>query len=568
MNVEGELRGLAPFQIRQAERLFRRNVDSDQLVSLALGREVYQVAKALGRRVGVLLSREGKVEKVILGTREILYLPDLGRYRLGSGRLRRLRLVFSDLSKEENGEAVIPSDIYTDLEKLRLDAVIAVRENDQDLAVTFAHLVSVRSIDEEPFVTEQIKVYQPGMLSFSSIIQAIEHELEFDKREKPKSGGAVLIGVYSKSDPHWKDSIEELRELARTAGVHVVDTIIQRRVPDPRTLVGKGKLEDIVLRCLRLEAELLIFDGELKPHQWRIITNSTELKVLDRSMLILDIFAQRARSSDGRLQVELAQLKYNLPRLVEKDVGLSRLTGGIGGRGPGETKLEISRRRARDRIRELEKRIEKLRSQRELRRQKRKGVPLPLVAIIGYTNAGKSTLFNALTSSAELAEDKLFATLEPSQGRYVLPPTEEESMQGQYGTPIVFTDTVGFIRDLPEELRNAFRATLEELYEAHVLLHVVDASNPFAEEQIRSVELVLEEMELLSVKRILVWNKSDLLTEESKEQVRNISWRGDGAPIFVSAAKRIGFEQLVESIRSAVLSFVANSIERAEGTLR
>ncbi|MGA1191961.1 MAG: GTPase HflX, partial [Bdellovibrionota bacterium] len=490
MKLEGHLRGLSPSQIREAERLFRRSVEPEQVVSLELGREIYQVSRTLGRMVGVILSREGKIEKVLIGTREILYIPDLGRYRLGRGRLRRLRLIFSDLSKGGDGRATIPSDIYTDLEKLRLDAVVSVRENGTDLSVTYAHLVGGIQVEEDPYVTEERLRYREGEFSFLELIESVEEQLIATRGHHPTTNSALIVGVYPKQQADWEESLLELQELARTADVNVVDSVVQRRTPDPRTLVGRGKIEEIMLRALRLEAELLIFDGELKPFQWRVITNSTDLKVLDRSMLILDIFAQRARSSDGRLQVELAQLKYNLPRLVEKDVGLSRLTGGIGGRGPGETKLEISRRRARDRIRDLEKRIDKLQNQRDLRRQKRKGVPLPLIAIVGYTNAGKSTLFNAITKSSELAEDKLFATLEPSQRRYVLPPTEEESLQGGYGAPVVFTDTVGFIRDLPEELRNAFRATLEELYEAHMLLHVVDSSSPYAEEQVKAVDAV------------------------------------------------------------------------------
>lgn len=543
MKLEGHLRGLSPSQIREAERLFRRSVDSDEVVSLQLGREIDQVARTLGRMVGVILSREGKVEKVLVGTREILYLPDLGRYRLGRGRLRRLRLIFSDLSKGD-GAATIPSDIYTDLEKLRLDAVVSVRENGTDLSVTFSYLVGGVQVEDDPYVTEERVRYREGEFSFLDLIESVEEQLIATRGHPPATNSALIVGVYPKQQTDWEESLLELQELARTAGVNVVDSIVQRRTPDPRTLVGSGKIEEIMLRALRLEAELLIFDGELKPFQWRVITNSTELKVLDRSMLILDIFAQRARSSDGRLQVELAQLKYNLPRLVEKDVGLSRLTGGIGGRGPGETKLEISRRRARDRIRDLEKRIDKLQNQRDLRRQRRKGVPLPLIAIVGYTNAGKSTLFNAITKSSELAENKLFATLEPSQRRYVLPPTEEESLQGGYGAPVVFTDTVGFIRDLPEELRNAFRATLEELYEAHILLHVVDSSSPYADEQVKAVDAVLAEMNLSEARKILVWNKSDATPQERLQELL-----GDSGGIAISAQTGSGLDKLLDELR-------------------
>ncbi|RIL10333.1 MAG: GTPase HflX [Proteobacteria bacterium] len=241
-----------------------------------------------------------------------------------------------------------------------------------------------------------------------------------------------------------------------------------------------------------------------RPGQWRAITNATELKVLDRSMLILDIFAQRASSSDGRLQVELAQLRYNLPKLVEKDAGLSRLTGGIGGRGPGETKLEIGRRRIRDRISDLERRIDKLSAERQLRRQKRQESKLPLAAIIGYTNVGKSTLFNVITGSSVVAEDKLFATLDPAK-RKVVVPGEEGRL-----TEFVLSDTVGFIRNLPEELRNAFRATLEELYDAALLLHVMDASDPEIAKRKQAVDEILAEMKLAQVPCLNVLNKIDL----------------------------------------------------------
>jgi GTP-binding protein HflX len=285
---------------------------------------------------------------------------------------------------------------------------------------------------------------------------------------------------------------------------------MQRRPePDPKYLVGKGKLEDILVRAMQVDAAALIFDPELTPGQAHAIADFTDLKVLDRTMLILDIFAQRARSRDGKLQVELAQLRYRLPRLHEKNTMMSRLVGGIGGRGPGETKLEINRRRARERIHRLEQEIERFGRQRAERRSQRSKRGIPVVAIVGYTNAGKSTLLNTLTSSEVLAEDKLFATLDPTTRRLRFPRERE----------VVIADTVGFIRDLPADLAQAFRATLEELREADLLLHLVDAADPDHELQISAVERILHDLGLGETTRLLVMNKVDLLPEEDRARL-------------------------------------------------
>jgi GTP-binding protein HflX len=286
--------------------------------------------------------------------------------------------------------------------------------------------------------------------------------------------------------------------------------VLQRRPePDPKYLVGKGKLEDILIRAMQVDAAALIFDPELTPGQAHAIADFTDLKVLDRTMLILDIFAQRARSRDGKLQVELAQLKYRLPRLHEKNTMMSRLVGGIGGRGPGETKLEINRRRARERIHRLEQEIERFGRQRAERRSQRSQRGIPVVAIVGYTNAGKSTLLNTLTSSEVLAEDKLFATLDPTTRRLRFPRERE----------VVIADTVGFIRDLPADLAQAFRATLEELREADLLLHLVDAADPDHEQQVAAVERILHDLGLGETTRLLVMNKVDLLPEEERARL-------------------------------------------------
>jgi GTP-binding protein HflX len=295
--------------------------------------------------------------------------------------------------------------------------------------------------------------------------------------------------------------------LCRTAGIAVTDVAIQRRPdPDPKYLIGRGKLEDVLVRAMQYDAGVLIFDPDLTPGQAHAISDFTDLKVIDRTILILDIFAQRARSRDAKLQVELAQLRYRLPRLQEENTMMSRLVGGIGGRGPGETKLEIGRRRARERVHRLEQDIAQTRQQRAGRRAQRTRREVPIVGIVGYTNAGKSTLLNTLTGSDVLVEDKLFATLDPTTRRLRFPRERE----------LILADTVGFIRDLPKDLAQAFRATLEELQDADLLLHVVDSADADRDAQIVAVERILTDLDLASTPRLLVYNKIDRLTPEER----------------------------------------------------
>ena len=301
-----------------------------------------------------------------------------------------------------------------------------------------------------------------------------------------------------------------------------------------------------MLKCLSLGANTIVFDRELKPSELRNITNITKLRVLDRSMLILDIFAKRATSSEGRLQVELAKLKYELPRILEKHAGLSRLTGGIGSRGPGETKLELGKRRMNDRINALEKKLVEISKRRELRQKKRRLSEIPLVSILGYTNAGKSTLFNALTSSQVETQNKLFATLDTTRGKLCIV-GHKNNEKFKYCN-LVLSDTVGFIRDLPNELKTAFKATLDELYDASLLLHVVDASNPDALHQYRAVVEILREMDLGDIPRIVIFNKCDIIDEEF-----DLETLQDAVSNFVklSAVKKLGFYEL----KSKILNF-------------
>ncbi len=473
------------------------------VISSSLAISLAEISAELGRQIGLLLDRNGRVEQVLVGDAHQIFIPDLGRARAGRGRLRGVRLVHTHLSN-----APLSDEDYTDLVRLRLDliAVINVSEDGRPLRLSFSHVMPDGSdqVASEPFVTT---VYDESF-NFTDFIA--ELEAEFSKNtlgvietEGQKRALAVHVSLDAREDTG--SALRELAELAHTAGVVIVEAVVQRRKQyDPKFVVGEGKLDQIIAYSLQLDCEMLIFDQDLSPNQVRALAERTELKVIDRSLLILDIFARRAQSREGKLAVELAQLKYRLPRLAHKTSAFSRLMGGVGGRGPGETQLEIDRRRARDRIHRLEGELDQVAVQRQNRRNRRQNRNVPVVALIGYTNAGKSTLFNALTESDVLVEDKLFATLDVTTRRLRFPQERE----------LVLIDTVGFIRDLPKDLHAAFKATLEEIEDADLLLHVVDLSDPRRDEQIASVERVLAELGIADRMRLKVFNKIDLLAPQ------------------------------------------------------
>lgn len=399
--------------------------------------------------------------------------------------------------------------------------------------------------DREPWTVLPKKV--PGQLEEGILDEILDIEGRMTRYRRNLKGAqkenrAFLVGVYPENNRVRPpaQSIEELKELCRTAGVHVVDSFIQRKNRlDPSTVLGKGKLEEIVLKAIQKQVELLVFDLELTPSQAKKISDYADLKVLDRTQLILDIFARNATSRDGKLQVELAQLKYLKGRLSELDDNMSRLTGGIGGRGPGETKLEIGKRRVEERISRLEQELKSLKKRREIARRRRKKNEIPVCGIVGYTNAGKSTLLNAMTNSSVLSEDKLFATLDPTSRRIRFPEERE----------IIISDTVGFIHDLPPELSNAFKATLEELGDSDLLVHVVDVSNPEFRQQMEAVETILEDLNLSDIPRILVFNKIDGLPEEARNELLR---EGDPDTIYVSAIQGFGLNTLLNRIEERI----------------
>ncbi len=531
--VTGNTQGLKASEIKALERLYRRRVAPTEVVSPELASQLGQQSAELHRQVGVLIDRRGAVQHVMVGDASKIFLPELGRIRGGAGRFRGLRLVHTHL----RGEPLTRDDL-TDLALLRLDAVaaVAVDAAGRPGKLFIAHMVPDAAPVELP--AEQATAPRTN---FVELIARIEQQFGRAHRVAATDRGkdrALIVHVALGGKKDSEARVAELRELCRTAGVKVLDVIIQRRPEaDPKFLVGRGKLDEILLRAMQLGAEVVIFDPDLTPGQARAISEATDMKVLDRTMLILDIFAQHATSRDGKLQVELAQLRYALPRLIEKNTMMSRLTGGIGGRGPGETKLEINRRRARERIHLLEKRLEDLADDRRLRRKQRSQRELPIIAICGYTNAGKSTLLNGLTEGDALAENKLFATLDPISRRLRFPQERE----------VIITDTVGFIRDLPKELVAAFRATLEEMDDADLLIHVVDASDPDRDQQIRAVDGILGDLGLAEKQRILVWNKADRLEPGDADHLAQ-----HGGGFVVSALDRATFGPLLLGIERAL----------------
>jgi len=573
--LSGNIAGLKAGQIRRLENLYRRRTPPEYLITPETARELCLLSGEIRRQTGLLIDRQGRITCVIVGDNRRIVIPDLSEYRTAPGRLNGLRCIHTHLKNEP-----LSRDDLTDLALLKLDmmAAVTLTKGGEPHEIHIGHILPnpdkrdsfqyplegykcvneiifcrknaennfqlTKSTDGSPY--KILPPIKPNLLDIGCIelIQAIEAELAQAKpAHKAGEAGerAILVCVSTDSKDNAVDSMDELKELAISGGIEVLETVIQKRSrPDSRFLMGQGKLGELSLLALQKGASMLVFDQELNPSQIRSITDLTEIKVIDRTQLILDIFAQRARTREGKLQVELAQFKYLLPRLVTKNTAMSRLTGGIGGRGPGETKLELNRRQVRDRISRLEKAIEMVIRQRRQQRAKRSKKSLPVISIIGYTNAGKSTLLNTLTKSNVLAEKRLFATLDPSSRRLKFPKETE----------VIITDTVGFIKNIPKDLLVAFRATLEELNNADLLLHVIDIGNPRFEDQIESVERILSDLNLNKIPMLRIFNKQDIV---EKETVENLCRLYDSIPISANNESTLAplikkMEHLIESI--------------------
>src|SRR5712671_3921007 len=558
-SLHGNTQGLKPNQLRRIEKLYQRRIPPHQIVTPEFARQLSELSHETRRQIGVLIDRKGYVEFVIVGDARQIELPDFKRVRVAGDRFRGLRCVHTHLRGEE-----LTRDDLTDLALLRLDLMAAIDVDEQSGlpgVVRSAHLLP--SIPSEAALNGNSKHFaflDPAVASqldvdFLGLIEALESEMARNRRTSHKASeadSAILVNVSTSARADAEDSMAELRELAQSAGVVVLDEMIQRRSTiDPRTVLGKGKLVELLIGAMQLGADAIIFDRELQPAQVRSISEATDLKVIDRSQLILDIFAQRAQSHEGKIQVELAQLKYILPRLVlGQNSAFSRLAGGIGGRGPGETKLETDRRRVRDRIHRLEKELSSQAKRREQRRKERLRHQVPAISIVGYTNAGKSTLLNALTASEVLAESRMFATLDPTTRRLRLPRERE----------VIINDTVGFIRDLPPDLLEAFRSTLEEIGGSRLLIHVVDAANPRWQQQIVSVGRILTQLEFDQIPRLLVFNKSDLIDRATLDSmIRRVLLEWGAEALTISATNRKSLLPMLHRIDEILAQDVSRS---------
>ncbi len=493
--------------------------------------------------MGVLVDRHGKVMFVVLGSQHGIELPDFKRLRTSKKRFRGLRCIHTHLFGEN-----LTQDDLTDLILLRLDMMSAVTLDKNGLPELVYSAYLKPPDGQNKFYWDFLPTLHPSRLDidFQDFIKNLEMEFrrKVDKKfrgEKVEKG--ILIGVTTGSLSKEIESMDELESLAMTDGVQVVDRVIQRRRKlDNRYLLGIGKLKDLVVKSMYLGATMLIFNRELSPNQVRAICSKTDLKVIDRNQLILDIFARHASTEEGRLKVELAQLKYMLPRLVEKDDSLSRLTGGIGGRGPGETKLELDRRRIKKKITELEKKLKKVEENRNNRRKNRMGNNVFKISVVGYTNVGKSTLVRRLTGFNNMViEDKLFATLNPFT----------KKMKGFWPVDVVVSDTVGFIEDLPDELLDTFKSTIEEIKFSDLIIHLVDISSRDFEKEINSVEKILSGILSKEIPRIFVFNKIDCVEDMDVEVV---SRKYGGVKISAKSGENI--KELINLIKVKVEDYV------------
>ncbi len=556
--INGNTQGVRASLLEQIALLYDLKMNQDEFASFELLQLMAEFTARMGREISVYISRDGRVADVSLGDTGKVVMPTLRLVR-NEDRLSGVRCIHTHPNGDSRPSGV---DLGT-LRSSRLDSMasLGVSPDGKPLSLYAAFLGEMENNERTVELYGPLRPYKlPNALLMQEIVNA-DARLKSSTKEvlEAKPQRAVLVGLDTNGG---FDSMAELKELAISAGAQVVGQFTQKRKDiDNATYIGSGKADELSLSASELEADLIIFDDELSAIQVRNLENATGTAVIDRTTLILDIFAARAQSREGKLQVELAQLKYSLPHLLGQGRTLSQQGGGIGTRGPGERKLEIDRRRIKRRIYELQQELNEIEKQRGLRRERREKNKIPLIALVGYTNAGKSSLLNAVSGAGVLAEDKLFATLDP-----VVRQVELTS-----GVPVLFSDTVGFISKLPHDLVDAFRSTLEEVKEADLVLHIIDASSQELKAQKAVVEDVLASLGALDTPRIDVYNKIDKLKEKPTPR--------DGTA-YISASSSEGIEELMQMVehklsasrqRVEVLipygKYEAISLIRAEGKL-
>lgn len=543
--IKGNIKGIRDSVIAELQKLY--DMQSPQLVSQELAVKLADITEYINREISVYITRSGQIIEIAVGDNATVELPSFSGRR-GAGRLSGIRCIHT----HPGGNPYLSGVDISALKNNKYDAMVAIGVVSPDFTKSELTFGLITGIDSNENYTAECygpySIEDAENINFVNTVSTIERIL--DKQTgtaslQVMSERAILIGMeWGRNDSLWTvdDSLEELKQLADTAGATVIKKFIQKRPkPDPAFFIGRGKVQELALYAQQENIDLCIFDDELSPAQQRNIESVMGIRILDRTALILDIFAQRARTNEGKLQVELAQLQYTLPRIMGKGLMLSRLGGGIGTRGPGETKLEVDRRRIRDRIAFIKDQIEKVKAVRSLHRSKRKKNNVFEVSLVGYTNAGKSTLLNTLTNSDIYAKDQLFATLDPTTRQLTLPNKQE----------IIITDTVGFIQRLPHQLIAAFRSTLEVVTEADLLVHVIDVSHELYKEQAAAVHEVLKEIGAETKPVITVYNKIDKLPPDSKLADR-LGLEED--TVCISAAKKLNLETLQQMIETHLKS--------------
>ncbi|WP_026103293.1 GTPase HflX [Pseudanabaena sp. PCC 6802] len=539
--IYGNLQGLKSSQLKQLQRLYRQRLPLSSFTTPEFAQRLAAISTEIKQPICAFVNRRGQIIRVGLGTPNQAKIPPLELPRYGEERLSGLRCISTSLKPEPPSTADL-----TAMAMQRLDALVVLTLNADGYVNRsyLAHLLPESMAERDAAfwtVSPPQSLDAIAKQDFLDLVAGLEDEFrrEFvaqvveEDRER-----AILVGLVTNDRTQGDlDPLVELRQLVESAGGVVLDAISQKRDrPHPQTVLGEGKIQEIALIAQNQRANLVVFDRELSPAQIRNLERLIGLRVSDRTEVILDIFAQRAQSAAGKLQVELAQLEYRLPRLAGRGATLSRLGGGIGTRGPGETKLETDRRAIEKRIAHLQQQVNQLQAHRSRLRQQRIDREIPNVAIVGYTNAGKSTLLNALTKADVFVADRLFATLDPTTRRLHLGNNET----------ILLTDTVGFIHELPPPLVDAFRATLEEVTEADALIHLVDASNPAWEAQVGSVKQILADMPIVVGPTLLVFNKVDRVVDLDAFKAKVQANYPDA--IVLSAVKRQGLDILCQAL--------------------